>query len=104
MELVPPEPADDEAERLRRAGRRLRDWRRTQMPPLSREAFAKRRDVSIGGGESFAAGTRTTPPAKIARMVAVLGVTADQIFSEEDFPDPRAVTLLRTHPLLRDLR
>lgn len=74
------------------------------MPPLSQEAFAKRAKVSVGCVQTFELGTRSTTDAKIARMVAVLGVTKDQLFSEEEFPDARVEALLRTHPLLRDLR
>lgn len=82
----------------------MREWRRNQTPPVSQDAFATRAKVSVGCVQSFEAGTRHTTEAKIDRIVAVLGVSKEQLFSEDEFPDARVDQLLRTHPLMRDLR
>jgi len=94
FDLSPKSDIVDDASK--RAGLRVRNWRRARVPPISQAAFAKRAGVSVGCLQAFERGTRTTQEANITKIAKAMGVSVDRLYadSELDF----------SHPLLRDLR
>jgi transcriptional regulator with XRE-family HTH domain len=90
------QPPPDAVNQL--AGQRVRDWRRRQRPPLSQPAFAKRAGISLGCLQAFERGARQTRESNVARIAAVLGLTAAQLLDADTYaPTP-------PDPLLTDLR
>ena len=79
-----------EPEELKRAGRRVIDWRRAHKK--TQREFAKLAGVSIGAVQSLEAGTRQTRPTSIAKIAKAIALTPDQLF-ERDPNQPVAAVL-----------
>lgn len=82
----------------KRAGKRIRKWRQQQEPVMNQQTFARLAHISVGSLQSFELGTRLTRVKNVSKIAAVLGLTAEQLMGEDDWPPEKP------NALLKDLR
>jgi transcriptional regulator with XRE-family HTH domain len=89
----PDRAAWDNADVLRRAAERVREWRR--LHGLSQIAFARRTGISVGCLQGFETGTRRTRDAALAKIAAGIGTTLDDLtrLDAGARPDPNLADL-----------
>ena len=81
---------------FKRAAKRVKDWRKDHA--LNQIAFAELARVSVGCLQGFESGGRDTRKSNVGKIAAVLGLTKDELLSDDDSP------LDKPNPLLKDLR
>ena len=86
---------------FKRAGKRVRDWRKARE--TNQIMFAALAKVSVGCVQGFEAGTRGTRHANVIKIAAVMGLTADALLSDDDTP-PEKPNPLQEHLRTDDLR
>lgn len=95
LDRVHAHPNNEEMGKL--AGKRVRDWRLSQQPAMNQDDFARAAKVSLGCLQSFERGVRATRDKNVTKIARVMGLTKDQLMSE-DWPEHKP------NPLLKDLR